>query len=54
MKNNNINRINALYADARGEIFDAPLTAAARVGNSIVRLKPSELIILLRTASISP
>ncbi len=52
MKNNNINRINALYADARGEIFDAPLTAAARVGNSIVRLKPSELIKLPGSADL--
>ena len=35
----------ALYADPRGEIFDAPnITAAARIGSSIVRLQPEDLI----------
>ena len=44
--------IYALYADANGEIFDAPAIAAARIGNSIVRLKPGDLIKLPDSADL--
>lgn len=47
------NRIVALYSDPRGEIFDAPeFTAAARLGERIVRLEPSDLIKLPDSADL--
>ena len=45
-------RITALYADPRGEIFDAPFVAAARIGSNIVRLQPSDLIPLPDSADL--
>ena len=46
-------QITALYADPRGEIFDAPnFGAAARVGHDIFRLQPSDLIPLPDSADL--
>lgn len=45
--------ITALFADSRGEIFDAPgIEALARVGDRIVKLKPEDLIPLPETADL--
>ncbi len=47
------NKITALYADPRGEIFDAPtFGAAARIGSTIVRLTPADLIPLPDSADL--
>ena len=47
------NKITALYADPRGEIFDAPtFAAAARIGSTIVRLTPDDLIPLPDSADL--
>lgn len=46
-------RITALYADPRGGIFDASnVCAAARIGSTIVRLQPSDLIPLPDAADL--
>ena len=45
--------ITALYADERGEIYDAPgYHAVARVGNSIAELKPEDMIPLPEGAEL--
>ena len=46
------NKVTALFADPRGEIFDAPFGAAARVGSTIVRLTPADLIPLPDSADL--
>lgn len=46
-------KITALYADDNGEIFDAPnFEGLARIGNQIVKLKPSDLIKLPDSADL--
>lgn len=45
--------ITALFADSRGEIFDAPgIEALARIGDRIVKLSPEDLIPLPETADL--
>ena len=51
-RHNKSTKITALYADPRGEIFDAPFTAAARIGSNIVHLQPSDLIPLPDSADL--
>ena len=45
--------VNLLYADANGEIFDAPnLIGVGRIGNDIFELKPQDLIKLPDSADL--
>ena len=51
-KHSKSTKITALYAAPRGEIFDAPFAAAARIGSTIVRLQPDDLIPLPDSADL--